>query len=284
MGIVQKGRLFLADTLLDEVCVSRPTPDMTARVETSGGVGLRIHSFESVLMLSAVIWGPSVEEWRALRYDSYTDPMKLFEMRVMHFADRCRCNRMFMLGPGYVCKHCGNYCPSGCGLCWRCGGVAEIENYVKPSRFPFVIAHKATDASSNWRVGCRVELQATTEDEAEVLPWLAGDTPHTMPNGCELDTGYYLCHKCGGAVLEGQVCPGCGGTRISMQEIVRLDQTCRYCGSTMRGGVVCPDCGARIAGMTVKDVVKGVQRERQAVENRPFRWCPSDDCGPGWID
>jgi hypothetical protein len=270
VGITQGGQLYLADTLLDEVYIDVHDGYCGATFATRTHVELAIRSPSPHIALSATIWGPSVEEWQRLRYDGYTDPMKLFEMKVMHFADRCRCNRMFMLGPGYVCKHCGNYCPSGCGICWRCGGQAELENYVKPSRFPFVMANKVTDANTSWRIGCRVELQATTEDEAEVLPWLAGDTPHTMPNGCELETGYYLCHKCGGAVLDGQVCPGCGGTRIPMQEIVRLDQTCHYCHSTMRGGVVCPDCGAHIAGLTVKDVV----RQEQRGDDSFMEWLP----------
>jgi RNA polymerase subunit RPABC4/transcription elongation factor Spt4 len=125
-------------------------------------------------------------------------------------------------------------------------------DFIHPVRFPFYAARRPRDHSLSFQSIIAFDLFAEVDDvEQEVAPFFT-QNPRLLPAGCSLDTGLYLCKYCGYAVKEGEVCPGCGGERVPLMELIDLDRVCRYCGSTMRGGIVCPDCGARIAGTALK--------------------------------
>ena len=158
-----------------------------------------------------------------------------------------------ILGKGWVCKHCGDYNPSGCVLCLKCGGTAQ-EDFVKPLRFDFYVAelqdeHMFGDEGST----TSVMLSCDGDHVSEALHTaLFTDQRFFKANGYNLESGYYLCQYCGFGVRDGDVCPGCGGKRVPLSEIVKLNRKCVYCGRKSMGNLVCMGCGSRIKGMTFK--------------------------------
>ncbi len=162
-----------------------------------------------------------------------------------------------MLGPGYRCRHCGEFNPAGTAICHRCEGETERFPFITPTTFPFdlqvgdmsgSVALFPDDFELNW---IDVDMLLTGRGDANTLiQSIAGTDVFSMPYGHSLDTGYHLCAYCGGAVWAGADCPGCGGERRPWQELMTIDHKCIYCGKEIKGGIVCPGCGRRVAGET----------------------------------
>ena len=161
-----------------------------------------------------------------------------------------------VLGAGWICHHCGDYNPSGCVTCLKCGGMTQ-EAFVRPLAFDFyvceiagnpVIASLGDDLSLE-----RVTIECAGDHVIDALyAGLFSERSFFKANGYNLESGYYLCQYCGFGVREGDTCPGCGGKRIPYSEIVRLNRKCVYCGRESLGNLVCEGCGARIKGTTFK--------------------------------
>jgi hypothetical protein len=167
-----------------------------------------------------------------------------------------------ILGKGWICHYCGDYNPSGCVTCLKCGGLAR-EAFVKPLQFDFVVSKISILFVKPGHMGERndplwasVELRSDSKHILEVLyTALLGGRSFFRANGYNLESGYYLCQYCGFGVREGEVCPGCGGKRMPYSEIVKVNRKCVYCGRESLGNLVCPGCGARIKGQTFKNAL-----------------------------
>lgn len=257
--------LYLVGVLLQDLqlSISAPNPWLGGLPSTKERIDPLGYLSKTTVYMTASIHGPSV-------FDQVRSPVLLGDpadrsqwdtfMRTVdafaHLVDYRGCggSSLIALGPGHICHHCGNYSPSGSLRCWRCGGDLEMVDFIHPVRFPFYAAERPRNGGTNWRSAIAFDLMAEVDDvETEVMPFFLQD-PRLLPAGCSLDTGLYLCKYCGYAVQEGHICPGCGGERVPLMELIDLDRECRYCGSTMRGGIVCPDCGARIAGTALREL------------------------------
>ena len=172
--------------------------------------------------------------------------------------DLSRCNANLVgLGDGWLCQGCGQYHTAGMARCPNCGAIVERVPFIRPARFPFMLA------SINQQVFYRdepsyIEMElvsngALTDDTMSMF-FGASMRLVGLPHHYSL-TGHYLCRWCGGVVPEGESCPGCGGRRVPLQEVVQLERTCLYCGKTVTGGIVCPGCNVRIRGVTFKEAM-----------------------------
>lgn len=45
---------------------------------------------------------------------------------------------LLALGPGWICKGCGDYNPAGGVLCIKCGAPARQVPFIAPQDFPFI--------------------------------------------------------------------------------------------------------------------------------------------------
>lgn len=160
-----------------------------------------------------------------------------------------------LLGPGWVCKHCGDYNPSGTLICWRCSGEAESIDSLCPVQLNFETTCFSVNGDKPFSDFVTADFQMAGHDvDIDRLGRAIASNSRaiTLPNGCQLKPGYYLCEFCGQAVDEGEICPGCGGWRRPMSELLKLNHECVYCGREVTGGIVCPGCGARISGLMLR--------------------------------
>jgi predicted amidophosphoribosyltransferase len=183
-------------------------------------------------------------------------------------------NKLVSLGTGRVCEYCGDYNPAGLMRCGRCGAPTSEKAFAKVAPLPFIMR------SVEWEEMRYADGYNPLPNRPFTLFHLemTAYEPVVYPDHFELFTngiselaavpaGYftpphtYLCEWCGFVVLEGQNCPGCGGTRLPWREVVRMERVCLYCGGDVVGGVVCAGCGARIAKgavMTVEQMRGGL--------------------------
>lgn len=163
-----------------------------------------------------------------------------------------------LLGVGYICQNCGEHNTSGTATCWRCGGLVKEEDWICPVHFDFDCTDISAGAVAARDVyKSRFEMVSKSVDIDTLFRAIyTNSTAITLPGGFLIEPGYYLCQFCGQAVHDGAICPGCGGWRMPMSEIIKLDRICKYCGGEVKGGIVCPGCSARIAGTTFKQYLK----------------------------
>jgi hypothetical protein len=121
----------------------------------------------------------------------------------------------------------------------------EVSEYGFVGLTPFVYEEEPTMQSREF------ETVLGTDPEIFARSLMAGGIS-LLPTGCTLESGYYLCQKCGGSVHVGDLCPGCGGVQIPLSEIVRMDRKRVYCGRDTKGDIVCQGCNARMGGVTYK--------------------------------
>lgn len=183
---------------------------------------------------------------------------------VLDLLSGCSAQRLVILGNGYRCPSCGNYSPSGALSCWGCGDQMNLYPSLNPFKFPFTMGPAAqagydtfTEHVKPYGRFIEVFLEGPWEIEQEnALDALTrGADLRLMPAGCNLDRDHYLCRYCGGTVRNGDRCPGCGGERMPLAELVRMDRACVYCGRDLKGGIVCSACGNRAAGTMIREVL-----------------------------
>jgi hypothetical protein len=168
------------------------------------------------------------------------------------------CDNSFVnLGPGHVCKYCGEYKVAGELKCHRCGGMTKVEKFAAVDAFPFLLAAYSVNNTPIGMITIDVRMVACGtiyNTTIESLTW--GVNLDTLPHTLSLDPSKYLCDWCGMVVESGKACPGCGGTRLPWSEMVKLERACLYCGRQVTGGIVCQSCGARLSGLSYR-MVKG---------------------------
>ena len=152
------------------------------------------------------------------------------------------------LGHGMQCLYCNHFNPAGTGVCMRCGGVQEEVRYSTISGITGYLGemneeHGLDHSSTTFTV------YIDYESAGQVIEAVRRGLYYTH----HIDMGYYLCQFCGLAVREGDDCHGCGGVRMPMSEIVKIDRKCLYCGTKTFGNLYCDSCGSRVSGRTLAD-------------------------------
>lgn len=184
---------------------------------------------------------------------------------IHHFLHILRYNPKLiqLLGPGYVCHHCGSVNMSGTVRCVWCGGLVKEKDWSAPIGFDFHMPTMSKDSmirsldDEDRPTETRIEMMSDNIDIDKLFLAIVGQAPSMiLPTGCETDPEYYLCQKCGGSVRIGDLCPGCGGQQIPLSEIIKMDRRCAFCGTATKGDIVCRSCGARVSGETYKRWMK----------------------------
>lgn len=162
-------------------------------------------------------------------------------------------NKLVNLGPGYVCEYCGEYKVSGELKCHRCGGTTKEEQFVAVSSFPFLLTDYQVNTPYNDLTVLSLNMRSIAPVTNFVLEQLTkGVSLETLPHALMFDPSKYLCEFCGMVVESGRTCPGCGGIRLPLGEVVKMDRDCIYCGKRVTGGIVCKSCGARLSGLSYR--------------------------------
>jgi len=164
--------------------------------------------------------------------------------------------KFLSLGTGYVCHGCGTYSAAGIHVCRHCGDLLQERPFITPQEFPFFVSRFTANSSMDDLTTVEISF-ASRGRVVRDIPFLGLTSVLSMPQTTSFPTGYYLCRYCGMAVPEGEMCPGCGGPRQPLREIVKLERKCIYCGTMTAEGIVCTGCGARIRGLTVKEATRG---------------------------
>lgn len=159
------------------------------------------------------------------------------------------------LGAGRACPYCGTAFPSHITQCPNCGGLTELFDGIAPKVFPFQAIKADISVVRDRFSRLLIEMVATKRDFDMNDVFGNGDML-TLPYNHTFPMGYYLCQYCGMAVPEGHSCPGCGGQKIPLSELVKMDRECIYCGKKVVGGIVCPGCGARLTGLQIADFTR----------------------------
>lgn len=171
------------------------------------------------------------------------------------------------MGSGQVCPHCGDYNPAGVAVCRNCGAITEAIDH---AAYQTVEASILSDAY-NWyklapynrnlmRIDVDVALYTKPTLETGLLLTGGGDIK-TIPMTRSIKAGHYLCQYCWTIVEKGKLCHNCGGQRIPLTEVAKIDHTCLYCGrENVVGAVVCDRCGAALKATMIRELMEGVKQ------------------------
>lgn len=156
------------------------------------------------------------------------------------------------LGDGKVCDYCNTYWPTGNYICWNCGGELGTYPFIRPVATGGVMTSLDLSMPVAGLVHVELTIQGILELPAGFLDNMAA---RFVPCATGVQSRYYLCEWCGYAVESGKDCPGCGGPRTPLRELVDLPHECSWCGSNTINGIVCESCGTRVQGTTIGEVI-----------------------------
>ncbi len=157
-----------------------------------------------------------------------------------------------LLGKGWVCQYCGDYNPAGLLSCINCGGQTAPE-FACVKNFPFWVSQYDINSDSFGIIKVSVDFEFSGYKEP-IYPFSFGIDIRTLPYAYTLQEHLYVCQYCGRTVENGQKCPGCGGARIPLSEVVKMENTCLYCGNKVIGGIICKSCGAALKSVAYHEV------------------------------
>lgn len=142
------------------------------------------------------------------------------------------------LGPGQRCAYCGSLWLPGVLACPACGG------YTLPMGKSIEMARDGILRHMNIHTPMHGVMTAELEFEVTgTLPLVTSDVSSLLFS----KPGHWLCEYCG-FICKGDdfVCPGCGGKRPPVHELLRMKRICIYCGKETYGGYRCPECNGRL--------------------------------------
>lgn len=145
------------------------------------------------------------------------------------------------LGPGQRCAYCGSLWLPGILVCPACGGYTlPMGKSIEMTRDGILTSFHTWDGD-----------QRFGPSKAELEFYITGDIPLGTADVKSLlfsKPGPWLCEYCG-LICAGPDfrCPGCGGKRPAVKELLKMRRTCIYCGKETYGNFRCPACRGRLS-------------------------------------
>lgn len=153
------------------------------------------------------------------------------------------------LGDGHVCQFCNTTYATGVLVCPQCGGATQWRGKVLPTRTEGILKRLDIDFRRNDYTRLRVEIDLDREPAwVASIPYVSRDWWRELIQYSFFShPDHWLCAFCGLFVESSlPTCPGCGGNRLPVKELAKLERICIYCGKPTLGGYACPGCGGRL--------------------------------------
>lgn len=186
--------------------------------------------------------------------DNYQKRFSVIEF-LKHALDH---ENLYALGNGKICKYCGHYNPAGKLKCHRCNGNLEVIEFVNPQKLHIHLAEVInSDVLYSLDEPITTHVSMSSPNPCDFMA-LISNKLYTLQSNFSMFPDYYMCAYCGTIIENDNDCPNCGGTRISLHEIIDIKRECLYCGNTTYGELVCNRCGAHLEAKILADSIKGV--------------------------
>lgn len=163
---------------------------------------------------------------------------------------------MVSIAPSGVCQFCGSYFPAGTLKCANCHGYVKDE-LVSVRNMPFYTIETRSDSLISSDRSEPVIVTAVFQcwsDQVDLSAFMGSLGFHTLPTGFKVDPDHVLCDNCLCVVEAKSICPNCGGARLPMSEIVKMDRKCAFCGTVAEDGIICKSCNASLAGIAYREI------------------------------
>ncbi len=147
------------------------------------------------------------------------------------------------LGPGSRCSYCNTVWLPGTFRCVSCGAETEYSNRVMGWNRNGIITYTSVSFffADIIKVNVRVEYIEVPEF---AYPFTLKDLGKMILFG---KPDEWVCPYCGCYILGARSkCPGCGGNKLPISEIDKMDRMCVYCGKKTRGGYACKKCNGKL--------------------------------------
>jgi hypothetical protein len=150
------------------------------------------------------------------------------------------------LGPGNRCQYCNTVWLPGTFKCPSCGGTIQYDSRVMEWDGSKAIITNF-DITNNVYDILQVHLEVLYVEELDVMSRLWNNLDRLLTHSLAREPGTWLCDFCGLYVIgTSSKCPGCGGNRLPIKEIAKLERYCIYCNKVVVGGWACPECNMRL--------------------------------------
>ena len=150
------------------------------------------------------------------------------------------------LGPGNRCQYCNTVWLPGTFQCPSCGGTIQYDPRVMEWEGSKAIITDIQTTADVTRV-LRVHLELRYLDDINIVPQWINNLDKLLIHSLAHEPGTWLCNYCGLYVIgTSSKCPGCGGNRLPITEIAKLERYCIYCNKKVVGGWACQECNMRL--------------------------------------